>query len=224
MCSRYIIWLAYKQRKTKVNLTEDKSSHSWTASIIWRPINCLKVQDSYNCKIWTSKFKKLNIIHEVEDHTSSQQKFHPCNILFAKYILFGMQGCSIHSIWPAYCNLLNLHQLRNKDYRKVSTVPHYMYIAPHWTSSFTGGRRGDPFYKLFPPPNSNFGQSLALVGIWTVCLVWWLIYGLDNCRIMFQSKITNVWIYIAMAFTCLLWQDLKATEFILWENQAPRFK
>jgi len=149
MCSRYISWLAYKQRKTKISLTEVKLSHSWTASIIWRPINWLKVQDSYHCRIRTSKFKKLNIIHEVEDHTSSQQKFHPCNILFAKYIFFGKQECSSHSIRPAQCNLLNLLQLRNKDYRKDSTVPRYMYLAPNWTSSFTRGR--ETLFKIFPP-------------------------------------------------------------------------
>jgi len=160
------------------------------------------------------------ITHEAEDHTSPQQKFQPCNILFAKYIFIEMQDCSIHSIWPAHCNLLNLHQMRNQDYRKVSAFPCDTYLAPHCTFSFTGGKK--TLFKIFPI--SNFGQSLSLVGIWTVCLIWWLIYRLDNCGIMFHSKIKNVWIYIAMAFTCLLWQDLKDTEFILWENQSPRFK
>lgn len=207
------------QRKSKVSLTEDKLSNSWTVSISWRPINCLKVQDIYHCKIWTSKFKKLNIIHVAEDHTSSQQKFQPCKILFTKYIFFGIQDCSIHSIWPAHCNLLNLHQLRNNDYRKVPTFPREMYLAPHWTTSVTGK-------KLFLrfSPSSNFGQSLPLVGIWTVCLVWWLIYWLGNCGIMYQSKIKNVWIYIAMAFTCLLWQALRPQSLFFCENQVPRFK
>jgi len=76
-----------------------------------------------------------------------------------------------------------------------------------------------PFLRF--SPNSNSEQSLPLVWIWTACLEWWLIYGLDIWGIMFHSKIKNVWIYNAMAFTCLLWQDLKDTKFILWENRAP---
>jgi len=38
--------------------------------------------------------------------------------------------------------------LRNQDYRKLSTSPRDMYLAPQCTSSFTGAKT---LFKIFPP-------------------------------------------------------------------------
>jgi hypothetical protein len=45
--------------------------------------------------------------------------------------------------------------LRNQDYPKVPTFSRDMYLAPHYTSSFTGGKeeeeeKNKPLFKIFP--------------------------------------------------------------------------
>ena len=85
-----------------------------------------------------------------------------------------MQNCSIHSIWPAHHNLLNLHPLRNQNYHKVSTFPCDMYLAPHCTSSFTRAKNS---FKIPPPP-------LQILG--SLCL-WW---GSGHSV---SGMVTNLW-------------------------------